>query len=200
MLHRGVEKVSHLPALQFSHKGKLQLSWKHQCCPVATETGKWGCWICSCLYYIIGCSWPLAAFQEGFNTSILLSLGGVGALGATLRLFWSFVHLLFKLVDRHAEWVALFQAENDLHLLLASVGIKMLIALLFWKQDWGILEESHLDDLLCKVDGQRIIGWFCFGFAFNLVFGCLLACDLWMCIRLHVLNSYQIFWLSASEL
>lgn len=61
-------------------------------------------------------------------------------------------------MDRHTEWVALFWAENDLHLLLASVGIKMLKALLFWKQDWGILEESNLADLLGKVDEQRIIG------------------------------------------
>lgn len=39
-----------------------------------------------------------------------------------------------------------------------------------------------------------------FGFAFNLVSGCLLACKLWMCIWLHVLNCYQLFWLGASEL
>lgn len=38
------------------------------------------------------------------------------------------------------------------------VGIKMLKALLFWKQDWGILKGSNLADLLGEVDEQRIIG------------------------------------------
>lgn len=70
VMHWGVGKVSHLPALQFSHKGKLQraenisaVKWLQKLGNEAAEFAA----VC-----IVECRWPLVAFQEGFNAIILL--------------------------------------------------------------------------------------------------------------------------------